>query len=272
GAWTAVIAKAAFGTPLVVRCGFLWADFVARLTSSRLRRWVARALEGLAVRSADRVVVAAAADAARIIDRYHVDPARVTVIPNYVDTARFRPDDGVVPDAGHILFVGRLEDQKNPALLIDAARTVPGVHITVVGDGPLRADLESLAQANGVAVHFAGRLAHDALAGLFRRAQVFVLPSRYEGNPKVLVEAMACGVPVVGTRVPGIADVIADRQNGLLCDSSVESLRAAMVELLRDAGLRTRLANAGRRYVEAHCSLGAAVASERALLEGITSS
>jgi glycosyltransferase involved in cell wall biosynthesis len=266
GAWCGVIAKAMFRRPLVVRCGHLWADFVARLTPSAWRRFVARALERMVVGAADRIVTAGDADRQTLIERYGADAARFVVVPNYVDPSRFRPVAGVTPEPGRLLFVGRLEDQKNVGALIEAVRTLPEASLTIVGEGTLRPELEAAARAAGARIEFLGRVAHEQLPALLCRSQIFVLPSHYEGNPKALFEAMACGVPVVAARTPGITAVIQDGVNGLLCGTSPSEVRAAVARLLGDDQLRASLRSGGLAWVRDRCSLARAVESEKRLL------
>lgn len=269
GAWSAVVARRLFGRPLIVRCGFLWADNVARATANPLRRLVTRWLEGRTFRAADQIVVASDSHARSVRTRYGIDAERITVIPNYVDTSRFKPMPDIAREAGRVIYVGRLEDEKNVSVLIEALRLIPGGHLTIVGDGSLRTTLEREARERGSDVEFLGRVEHAALPALLNRAQVFVLPSRYEGSPKALLEAMACGVAVVGTRVPGIEDVILDGETGILVSTNAEAIRAALTELLNDEALRQRLSDAAVRYVGERCSLDVAVERERAVLEAV---
>lgn len=269
GAWSAVVARTLFRRPLVVRCGFLWADNVARATRNPLRRAVSRWLERRAFRAADRIVVASEPHARSIATRYGIDAGRITVIPNYVDTSRFRPLPGATRENGRVVFVGRLEPEKNVSALLEAVQPLPGIRLTIAGDGSLRSRLEREARDLGVEAEFLGRVEHDDLPALLNRSQVFVLPSRYEGSPKALIEAMACGVPVVGTRVPGIEDVIVDRRDGLLAGPSAVEIRACLAELLGNAGLRQQLGAAGVQYVAERCSLNVAVERERAVLGAV---
>jgi glycosyltransferase involved in cell wall biosynthesis len=269
GAWCAVIARRLFGKKLVVRCGFVWSDFVARLHGGTWREKAARRLEGQACRAADLVIVAAAADRNTIVDRYGIDADRVHVIPNYVETAAFRPMPEIPRAAGHVIFVGRLDDQKNVMALIAAAAALPAVTLTLVGDGPLRAQLEAAARERGVRATFLGTRPHAELPALLNRSSVFVLPSHYEGNPKALVEAMACGVPVIGARVPGIQEILVHGETGYLCGTSAAEIGAALLHVLSDAGLRERIGTGAAAYARATCSVEAAVGRELALLRSL---
>ena len=269
GGWCAAIARRFFDKKLVVRCGFLWSDFVARLHGGTWRETAARRLERRLFRAADAVIVAADADRRTIVERYHLDGRRVHVIPNYVDTAAFRPMPEIAREAGALITVGRLDEQKNLAALIEALEGVAGVTLTIVGDGPLRDRLEAAARDRGVDVRFLGRRPHAELPRLLNRSAAFVLPSHYEGNPKALVEAMACGVPVIGARAPGIREILVDRETGYLCGTSAAEIRMALREVLADAALRDRMAAGAAAYARTTCSLETAVARELTVLQSL---
>jgi glycosyltransferase involved in cell wall biosynthesis len=157
-----------------------------------------------------------------------VDAAKIEVWRNGVDLARFRPGDR---DAARrrigftgttLLSVGNLIPLKGHDLAIGALAALPDMRLAIVGDGPERPNLEHLAARLGVAdrVRFFGRLAHDALPEIYLAADVLLLLSTHEGMANVLLEAMACGTPVVATdvggtpevvAVPGAGEIVADR-------------------------------------------------------------
>lgn len=269
GAWCAVIGRRLFRKKLVVRCGFLWSDFVARVHGGTWRETAARRLERRAFRAADAVIVAAEADRSTIVERYGIEAGRVNVIPNYVDTAAFRPMPEIAREPGRITFVGRLDDQKNVMTLIEAVENLPDVTLALIGDGPLRNQLQAAASQRGVSATFLGTRPHAELPTLLNRSAAFVLPSHYEGNPKALVEAMACGVPVIGTRVPGIREILVHCETGYLCGTSAGEIRAALQAVLGDATLRDRMSTGAVAYARATCSVRAAVQRELTLLQSL---
>ena len=163
----------------------------------------------------------------------------VRVIPSGVDV----PETVGEPDEPpHVLYAGRLSEEKGVLELVEAAQGLP---LVVAGDGPLR---EQVPRALGF-------VAHDELLRLYERAAVVVCPSRREGFGVVCAEAMAYGRPVVACAVGGLLDLVVDGETGLLVPArDPAALRAALERLLGDAGLRRRLGEAGRARARASFS------------------
>ena len=144
-----------------------------------------------------------------------------------------------------VLAVGRLVEQKNHELAIRAITQVPGATLAIVGDGPLRPELERLAAELEAPVIFTG-VRRDARA-LMGAADVVVMPSRWEGLPLSALEALASGTPLVATNVRGLRELVADGENALLVPEEPEALAAALRRVLEDRELATRLSEAGLR-------------------------
>jgi glycosyltransferase involved in cell wall biosynthesis len=156
-----------------------------------------------------------------------------------------------------LLYVGRLGPTKGLPILLEALSTLKssqgGLSLTIVGDGPDRISLEEMAATLGVGemVRFVGYQSQEEVRDQLRHTDVFVLPSFAEGVPVVLMEAMAAGVPVVGTRVAGTSELVEEGVNGFLVPpGDVASLAERIAQLLGDAQLRTRLGAAARTKVE----------------------
>jgi len=158
-----------------------------------------------------------------------------------------------------MLYAGRLAPEKGIDVLLAALKQVvadgQAAELDVVGDGPQAAELRLQAgRVAGAQIRFHGWLSEGSdLDQLFDDADLFVHPSRQEGIPKVLLKAMAHGLPVVTTNIGGIPDIVVDGEQGLLvpADDPVR-LAEALERVLNDAGLRHRLGEAGRTYAAAH--------------------
>ena len=210
--------------PLVLQ---LWGSDVA--LASRVRR-PARAL----VRRAAVVVCASTALAE---DARALGGRDVRVVPSGVDVP---PEVSPPDDPPHALYVGRLSEEKGVRALADASSGLP---LVVVGDGPLRS----------LFPEGRGFVPPTELGEYYRRAALLVAPSRREGYGVAVREAMAHGRPVVATSVGGLRDAVQDGVTGLaVAPVSPDALRAAMLRLLDDAELRSRLGQAARAYAEAN--------------------
>lgn len=178
---------------------------------------------------------------------------QVCMIPNAVDLQRFVPTPPVL-DTPTVAFVGRLVPVKGLPVLLAAWRQVidrlPG-RLVIAGDGPQRAELERLVAELqlGDSVEFKGNVSDvpSVLAG----AAVYVQPSYQEGMPNSVLEAMACGLPVVGSRVSGNVDLIASGESGLLVPpGDPDALAGALVELLSAPGRAQAMGRRSREIVE----------------------
>jgi D-inositol-3-phosphate glycosyltransferase len=217
-----------------------------------------------AVAQAADAVIATCADEVAELQALGVDLARVTVVPSGVDTESFTPDGPAAPrtDAPRLLVVGRLVARKGLGDALAALTLLPGAELVVVG-GPAAGDLptdtgatEVLARAEelGVAdrVRLVGRADRGEVSGWIRSSDVVLCAPWYEPFGIVPLEAMACGVPVVGTAVGGLTDTVVHGRTGLLVPPRCpEQLAASVAELLADPARRCRMGAAGRERVVA---------------------
>ena len=132
----------------------------------------------------------------------------------------------------YFVFIGRLSYEKGIATLVDAAEAA-GVRLVIVGDGPLRESLSAKASAANADIEFAGFQSGDNLFRLIRESRALVIPSEwYENAPISVLEAYACGKPVVGARIGGIPELISEGETGWLFESgSVQDLGDVMRRL-----------------------------------------
>ena len=261
GAWVAVIAKLRFRKPLLVRCGYEMFEFLRFSQASRWEKYAGCLLSLASYYFADRIHVATKADQAVVCRRFRIPLHKIKIRPNWIDTREFAPCVVAKEQRAGLLFVGRLSDQKNLSLLVEAIAGI-GQPLTVVGDGEEKELVQAKAEKLGVRVKFRGSIANDLLPKVYRQCAVYVICSRYEGNPKTLLEAMACGCAVLGTDVHGIREIIQHEQNGLLTAENPLALRAALLRLLDDENLRKQLADRARKSVAQEHSLESAVAAE----------
>ena len=222
--------------------------------------------ERAVVRRADRLVCATPHERDFLATLYGAAPARVAVVPAGVDLVRFRPDpEGRararlgLPEGPLALFVGRLEPLKGADIAIRALATLeddmdpPATLLVVGGAAAEHAPLRDLAGSLGVGdrVRFVDAVAREVLPDYYRAADVCLVPSYYESFGLVAVEALACGTPVIATRVGGLQYTVRDGQSGYLVSWRCPEPFAERLEtLLANPDLRRRFGVAARASVE----------------------
>jgi glycosyltransferase involved in cell wall biosynthesis len=259
-----VVAKMLFGIPVIVSIRSDIEYQVERHRQSRLfSPFVFRHADRLAVQSETLGhELVAAFERGRRRPSPEQLRAKLFVLPNGISTR--------VPPAGKrdgVVYVGRLTKSKNVSALIDAMRRCPGERLTVVGDGPERQHLEKAARGAPNVV-FRGLVDQGGVQEILSRAKLLVLPSRQEGQPNVIMEAMSFGVPVIATRVGGIPDLISHGKSGwLVKPDDVGGLADAIRTLASDAPLRERLAANASLEVQKYAWPVVVDALERQLLK-----
>ena len=211
----------------------------------------------------------------RLRRRIRVPEERVFYIPNGVDTDFFHPA-GEAPDGQSgepsLLCIARMAPDKNHPLLLRAfarvLRQSPEAVLHLVGEGKEKARIQSLAAAPELRGRVRFHPGNADVRPLLHKAQVFVLASDYEGMPNVLLEAMACGLPVAATRAGGVPELVIHGQTGLLADcGDEEGLAEAMIRLLANPEERTAFGRAGRERALARHSLHAMVKAHEEVYE-----
>jgi glycosyltransferase involved in cell wall biosynthesis len=261
---TGVVCKRLFGIPLVVT---IHGSDVFGLKHA----WLKKANEGV-MKYADACTVNSNAT-----ERFVAEASQrrdIRIIPMGVDLEQFRKakEVGRLPrsttrEAQTILFAGRLIDWKGVQFLIRAVPKVlgqnPHTRVLIIGSGPEKGRLMDLAAKLNVqdVIEFREGVPQKELVGYYSLADAFVLPSirnekgETEGLGVVLLEAMACGVPVIGSRVGGIPDIIKHGDTGLLVrEKDPDDLSEKLILLLSDRALRQRLIQRGREFVEGNFS------------------
>jgi glycosyltransferase involved in cell wall biosynthesis len=189
----------------------------------------------------------------------------IEVIPNGVEIGPFRNADpmprapwGFSEKDTLLIYVGRVAPEKNMTLLLRAFAGVqaayPEAALLIVGDGPVRADLEADVRQMGLGdrVHFTGNVDYAQLPGYLRAADVFVTASVTEVHPLSVIEALASGLPVAGIRAPGVQDTVIDNQTGVLAPDSLAGYTAKLTRLVGDREARAAMAAHAKASAETY--------------------
>ncbi|MCO5119222.1 MAG: glycosyltransferase family 4 protein [Burkholderiaceae bacterium] len=262
GGIAARLARVPAAVHAVAGLGYVFAS--KRLRTRLVLRPLVRRLLGKVCNQPGSAVIVQNSDDLAFIESLPLSPRTPLALirGSGVDTSRFTQALRSPPDAGAplvVLFVGRLLFDKGIVDFVETALRCrqeggsPGMRFLVAGEpdpgNPASVPLDALRQwKEAGVVEFLGHV--EDMAGLLAMADIVVLPSRAEGAPRSLIEAAACGIPLVATDVPGCREVVLDGQNGFLVPlHDIGALVAAVLRLAGDDELRRRMGESGRRLV-----------------------
>ena len=262
GGWVAVLSKLMFKKPLIVRCGYEIYNSYHKLQN---KPFIITSLLWLmslfTYKLANTIHVATKEDFNVVTKSFRIPVSKIEVRPNWIEINVFKPIKNNKRSAKTVLFVGRLEKEKNIFLLLDALFKT-GLDLDIVGEGSLKSKIQIYADNLGVKVKFLGSVPNNKIAEIYNTYVVYVICSFYEGNPKTLLEAMACGCAVIGTDVPGIRSIISHKKNGLLVDDNPSSLKKCILDILSDNKLRDTLVENAIEHIKTNNSLENAIIKE----------
>jgi glycosyltransferase involved in cell wall biosynthesis len=213
--------------------------------------------------------------------RAGIPPEGLVVIPNGIDQSLYpadKPADlgrfGIPPQRRVVSYVGRLDRQKGVDWLVETApqwlQRLPDCDLLLVGSGPLGQRLEQSARKSGVSdrVHFAGW--QPDVREILAASRLLVLPSRWEGMPNVVLEAMASGLPIVASRCEGVDELLGPRAaEQTVCFGDSEAFADKVVAMLSEPRVAASLGDGNRTRVENHFSLAAMIDAYERLWESL---
>jgi glycosyltransferase involved in cell wall biosynthesis len=250
GADIALKSAKLYDKPLINRMGYMWSDFTKQENGDFQE--IINYEENI-FHNSDKIVVTTQEMYQSIVSRYKGLKNKISIIPNYVNTELFKPSDNFTKEFD-ILFIGRITHQKNVQGLLEALKDL-NIKAFIIGDGDLKKGLiEQYGNLDGRVV-WQDAIPHNDLPNTMNRCLIYILLSFYEGHTKTLIEAMAAGMPVIGTDVPGIREIIENRKNGMLCGTEANDIKSAIEKLLTNQVLCKKLGQNANNYAIQHFSL-----------------
>jgi len=267
GSWAAVLAKWLYRKPLVVRTGYTWSLLRKKHCAAKYKQKLIGLIERFAYKNAAIAVVTSEIQAQYISERYSIPEKDVQIVPNYINTQLFTPQKSVEKYSDRLIYVGRLNEEKNLFNLIEAVAQT-GLTLDIYGQGDIRDKLEALAKKLNAKVNFMGIVPNNELPGILNRYRYYILSSFYEGMPKTLLEAMACGLVCIGADVEGINNIIEDGVTGCLAKGTQAD---ALVEVIKRAARlpSDSITAEGLRRVRKSFSLETVVEREKEIIANL---
>lgn len=248
-------------TGLIARGGYLWSQMEAyKHGPASPQAHHASTIEHDLLQHANLLVGTTQAMVQDLSWRYHVDPQRCMVIPNYTLVHEGHPPSAEEREPGMILYAGQLIDRKRVDVLIEAMSLLEPemksrTTLEIVGDGPMLESLQTLAASSGANIRFVGRLAHHALLDRMKACSIYAQASELEGHPKTILEALSCGAPVIVSNKPGQAETVTHGVTGLRLALEPAAFAKAIAELIDDPSWRDILGSSAARWARATLSI-----------------
>lgn len=213
GSWLAVISKIFYRKKLISRSGYDLFHFA--ILERRIVKIFFSYLICLFVYKFSNNIIVPSKYYKYFLNKYFfINKSKIYIIPNFVNTNKFNVQNNT-KYYNRVIFIGRLENQKNLKNIINIF-TDSNFFLDIYGDGSLKDDLLQYSILNKSNVSFFNRTTNEKIPNLLNKYNFLILFSLYEGNPKILLEAMSCGLCVIGSNVTGIKDIITNNKNGLI--------------------------------------------------------
>ena len=267
GAELALRVAKKFRKPLVNRMGYLLSDAVEKL--SEFQHFDLREINDMqnkVFRNAKKIVVTTNQIREKIKSKNKQLAKKLFVIPNYVDTILFSP--AKVQKKYDVLFVGRISEQKNLSSLLHALKNC-NLKSLIIGSGVLK---EKLIQEYGTKknVKWMDPVSNHKIPHYMNQSKLFILPSYYEGHPKILIEAMSCGMIVLASNVDGNNQIVRDNINGFLCEPNHRSIEEKINDILKmDDAKLNQIRTSARDHILNQFSIEKVVKMELDLYQNI---
>ena len=279
GARVAAAIGKKYNIPFVFRTGYTFSIFYKRRKENEngIKRLKAQywlytyaKQERKLYKECNLALVASEDDKKYVVDKYNIETDRISILTNYIDCDLFKAKKNFDERKNRFLFVGRLNEQKNLCNLVEAFKNMD-IGLDLYGAGEMEEELKNMISEKDDII-LKGKVSNDKLPDIYNDYRYFILPSLFEGMPKTLLEAMACGCICFGTDVEGIREVI-DKNNGILLSSTngIE-MKEEIINALKEITERQVNQNIGHcavQYIENKHALKNVIRRENDLMMSI---
>ena len=247
GGWIAGIAGKIWGAKIVARCGYVYGEYVKTEGLSGWRHALRSWLEKWTMRHADKCFIPTLDLIAWVKDNYYIKSTNICMVPNFVNTDLFKPDEKKIEF--DLITIGRLSFEKRHWMIIEAAIKLSFKKILFIGSGTLKNDLIKKATVDNIELQIIEKVKNSELPDYINSSKYFVLATTREGHPKSLIEAMSCGCICIGADRPGINNMIRHNETGILFNSTPDGLQDAITNISNDKELSRKIQENARKYI-----------------------
>ena len=255
GCWLAIFAKIFYKKKFILRSGFEFYDFHKKNYNLRqkdiiylFKTILLKIFSFFAYRFSNVIIITTDLGADFIHKTFKIRKSKIIVIPNFIDTETFKRKPEIKKN-DRLLFVGRLLGQKGIELLLDSIKDINiGIDIIGGGKGNLREKYKNIAKNLNIDAKFYKNIPNNDLVNFYNACNIFILCSAYEGNPKTLLEAMACECAVICSNVDGIKNIVKE-ENCIMIDLKRDEIIKSINKLRYDEKKKKIIGQEARKYI-----------------------
>ena len=264
GTPTGIITTIFYKKPYITTYGYLWLNDIL-FHKKRFEYIIARPIEKIGLKMASKVIVTTSKIENYV--KYIIDKKKVVIIPNGVDVSLFKKKLVRKKQKRRIISIGRLVKIKNYDSLIRAVSMIKNSELVIIGDGPEKKNLQSLAKKLGCKLSITGMIPNEMIPNEINKSNIFVLPSYSEGMPKALIEAMSCQIPCIVSDIPTLKEIINDGVNGIICTTKVDDIKAKIEFVLDNLSIANKISKNARKDITNKFSIDKLVDKEINILK-----
>lgn len=248
GSWILILCKLLLKKKIILRQGFDFYDFFIKKHPKSLFRFFLKIYVKFIYKYSDYLIVTSKSASSKIQKNFNIKKDKIFIIPNFVDTNKFKPIK-LFEKKNKILCVGRLAKQKNYELLFNALKN-SDYEVDIIGHGNIK-NYSNNINSNNIKINFLGSVLNSNLPKIYNSYKTYILCSYYEGHPKTLLEAMACGINCIATNVEGIKE-LHNGHNFELVKLDSKTLRLKIDEIMKN---KLEINYAAVKYIESNFSI-----------------
>lgn len=246
GSWLGILAAKIYKKKILLRSGYEYYRFCKLSGLNFLKVIIAYLYSFFAYRLANKISITSDYEKKFICKNFKIKKKYVSILPNFIDTEKFKKlKCNKVYD---LIYVGRLENQKNIFLLLDAIKN-QNLKLLLIGDGKLKSEIVNFCKFNKIQLKHLEKVSNNMLPKYYNSAKIFITTTLYEGNPKTILEAMSCEMPLITVKFKGYNSILKNNVNSIVVGYSKKKIREKIKQLLINKNLMKKIGKNARKKI-----------------------
>lgn len=246
GSWLAILAAKIYKKKIFLRSGYEYYRFCKLSKAGFFKIYLSYIYSFIAYRFANKISITSDYEKKFICKNFKLKYNSISVLPNFIDTSEFKKF--ICKKVYDVIFVGRLEDQKNLPLLINAIKN-NNLKFLLIGTGKLKLQIIELCNKSGISIKHFDKISNKSLPKYYNSSKIFITTTLYEGNPKSILEAMSCEMPVISVNFHGHESILENNVDSIVTNYSEIDIEMRLKKILKDQTLLEKIGRNARQKI-----------------------